>query len=197
MKLKGTFMNPFWQKSAQGRIPRKRSVLKVLEHFEEAPAQADLQRKRVHRSALKVFLSAAALLWTGVLGTASAAEMSQARTTEATWYGYGFLGRRTASGERFNPRAFTAAHPTLPLGTVLEVRRPGSDDSILVRINDRCRCRLDLTLGAADALGMTRAGRAKVEYTVAHGVELPPQPEDTTPSTAFTDPQGVDLNVVY
>ena len=44
-------MNPFRQKSAMRRNPRKRSVLKVLEHFSEAPAQADLKLKRVHRGA--------------------------------------------------------------------------------------------------------------------------------------------------
>lgn len=53
----------------------------------------------------------------------------------ASWYGPGFHGRLTASGERFNQNAMTAAHKTLPFGTVVKVTYKGR--SVVVRINDR------------------------------------------------------------
>ena len=84
----------------------------------------------------------------------------------ASWYGPGFHGRRTASGERFNPQAMTAAHRTLPLGTRLRVTNKANGRSVVVRINDRgpfAKNRLiDLSLGAARELQMVRAGTAKV-----------------------------------
>ena len=58
-RLWGTSINPFRQKSVQCRIPRKRSVLNVLEHFSEAPAQTDLKPKRVNRYAQRIDLAMA------------------------------------------------------------------------------------------------------------------------------------------
>lgn len=73
----------------------------------------------------------------------------------ASWYGPGFNGHKTASGERFNQNAFTAAHKTLPFGTIVAVTYKGR--TIHVRINDRgpyVRGRtLDLSKGASRALG--------------------------------------------
>lgn len=81
----------------------------------------------------------------------------------ASWYGDKYHGRQTASGEKFNARALTAAHPSLPLGSVVEVRRADTGRAVQVRINDRCgRCQIDLSRAAADRLGMRRAGRAPV-----------------------------------
>lgn len=83
----------------------------------------------------------------------------------ASWYGH---GRRTADGKPFNPSAFTAAHRTLPFGTRLLVSCRGR--SVVVRVNDRgpwTRGRgLDLSRGAASALGIIRRGSARVTIKV-------------------------------
>ncbi len=83
-----------------------------------------------------------------------------------SWYGGRFHGRRTASGERFDMYALTAAHPTLPFGTRIKVRRLDTGQEIEVRINDRgphARGRiLDLSRGAAQALGVLEAGESNV-----------------------------------
>ena len=83
---------------------------------------------------------------------------------------YYWEGRSTASGERFNPNAMTAAHPTLPFGTQVRVTDKRTGRSVIVRINDRgpfVRGRIiDLSLGAARALGITAAGIATVEVAV-------------------------------
>lgn len=78
--------------------------------------------------------------------------------TRISWYGPGFHGRKTASGERFNQHAITAAHKTLPFGTKVKVTNSANNKSIVVRINDRgpfVRGReYDLSRGAATALGI-------------------------------------------
>jgi rare lipoprotein A len=88
----------------------------------------------------------------------------------ASWYGNEFHGRKTASGERFNQEAMTAAHRTLPFGTVVRVEHLDSGRDIKVRINDRgpfVRGRIiDLSKGAARELGMLNQGIAKVRVEV-------------------------------
>lgn len=90
----------------------------------------------------------------------------EARTGRASWYGPGFAGRKTASGERFNPEELTGAHRTLPLGTKVRVTNLHNGRSVLIRINDRgpfIRHRdLDLSAGAAKELQMTGRGVASV-----------------------------------
>ena len=54
-----------------------------------------------------------------------------------TWYGPKFHGRKTASGERYNQNDLTAAHKTLPFGTLVEVKNPANNKTVVVRINDR------------------------------------------------------------
>ncbi len=85
---------------------------------------------------------------------------------EASYYGYELAGNRTASGERFNPKAMTAAHRTLPLGTRLRVTNKSNGKSVIVRINDRGpfvkRRLIDVSLGAAQQINMVRAGKAMV-----------------------------------
>jgi len=84
----------------------------------------------------------------------------------ASWYGPRFAGRRTASGERFDPRKLTAAHKTLPLGTRVRVTNLHNGRSVLVRINDRGPYVggrvIDLSQAAARQLGMLRRGVASV-----------------------------------
>ncbi len=92
-------------------------------------------------------------------------------TTLASWYGGGEkLARHTATGEVFRPEGLTAAHRTLPLGTRLVVSAQGR--SIIVRVNDRGPAKwtgrsLDLSKGAARALGIIGRGTARVTYRVA------------------------------
>ncbi len=93
----------------------------------------------------------------------------------ATWYGPGLAGHRTASGERFDPQAMTAAHLTLPLGTWVEVRRTdGVGPAVRVRINDRgpfgnSRRIIDLSKHAAQILGIVRRGTAEVSVRIVPG----------------------------
>ncbi|MDY6781397.1 MAG: septal ring lytic transglycosylase RlpA family protein [Cyanobacteriota bacterium] len=88
----------------------------------------------------------------------------------ASWYGPGFHGRRSASGERFNQNAMTAAHRTLPFGTRVRVINRNNGRSVVVRINDRgpfIRGRvIDLSVGAARKIGMYGSGIAPVEVEV-------------------------------
>ncbi|GEP05633.1 hypothetical protein MOX02_36710 [Methylobacterium oxalidis] len=82
----------------------------------------------------------------------------------ASWYGPGFHGRRTANGERFNTRALTAAHRTLPFGTRVRVTNQTNGRSVVVRINDRGPYAggrvIDLSSASAQAIGVS--GTAKV-----------------------------------
>jgi peptidoglycan lytic transglycosylase len=88
----------------------------------------------------------------------------------ASWYGPGFHGRKTASGERFNQYELTAAHKKLPLGTKATVTNLKNGKKIQVEINDRgpyARGRIiDLSKAAADRLGMKRAGTTPVRVEV-------------------------------
>jgi rare lipoprotein A len=96
---------------------------------------------------------------------------------QATYYGNSLAGHKTASGERYNPRAFTAAHRTLPLGTVGRVRRNDNGAVVYVRITDRGpyaspRRIIDLSRAAAERLGMIRIGVAEVRLEVVeYGVK--------------------------
>lgn len=97
------------------------------------------------------------------------AKHAQAEEGLASWYGPGLYGLPTASGEAFNAGGLTAASKTLPLGTKLSVSYEGR--SVQVTVNDRgpfvSGRDLDLSQGAAQALGLTRAGVDYVEYSFA------------------------------
>lgn len=88
----------------------------------------------------------------------------------ASWYGPGFHGKRTANGERFDMHRLTAAHRTLPMGSVVQVRSLTTGRTVTVRINDRgpfARGRIiDLSHEAAKSLGMTGQGTDQVELRV-------------------------------
>ncbi|GLV46829.1 hypothetical protein TJA_00080 [Thermus sp. LT1-2-5] len=85
----------------------------------------------------------------------------------AVWYGPGFHGKRTASGEIYNMHALTAAHPTLPFGTRVRVTNLKNGRSVVVRINDRGpfggRYLIDLSYAAAKAIGALSATRVRLE----------------------------------
>ncbi len=94
----------------------------------------------------------------------------------ATWYGDALAGHRTASGEPFDPRAMTAAHRTLPLGTWVLVTRPDTGQTVRVRINDRGpfgdpRRVIDVSRAAAERLEMVRLGVVRVEIRRVAGPE--------------------------
>ena len=93
---------------------------------------------------------------------------STAHAEVASYYGKEHAGRRTASGERFNPGAMTAAHRTLRFGTKVRVTNTRNGRSVVVRINDRgpfVKGRsIDLSSGAARVIGM--GGAAQVKLTV-------------------------------
>jgi rare lipoprotein A len=88
----------------------------------------------------------------------------------ASWYGPGFHGRATASGETFDEEALTAAHPKLPFGTRVRVVNLQNGREIIVRINDRGPSSsariIDVSRAAAQALGMISAGTARVQIFV-------------------------------
>ncbi len=85
----------------------------------------------------------------------------------ASWYGPGFHGRKTASGEKFDMYELTAAHKTLPLGSRVMVRNPANGKEVVVRINDRGPYAagriLDLSKAAASQLGLISRGHGDVE----------------------------------
>ena len=88
----------------------------------------------------------------------------------ASYYGNELAGHRTASGERFNPGLLTAAHRTLPLGSMVRVTNPANGKSVVVRINDRgpfARGRvLDLSKSAAAQIGLIARGSGRVELAL-------------------------------
>ncbi|WP_343232350.1 septal ring lytic transglycosylase RlpA family protein [Microvirga terricola] len=105
--------------------------------------------------------SASADTWLNFRGS------TQIQAGQASWYGPGFQGRRTASGERFNTNDLTAAHRTLPFGTRVLVKNRQTGQSVVVRINDRgpyVHGRvIDLSRASAQAIGIS--GTAPVELS--------------------------------
>jgi len=92
-------------------------------------------------------------------------------TGEATYYADSLAGHHTANGDRYDPGAFTAAHRSLPFGSVLRVTREPRGPTVYVRVNDRgpfgsSKRILDLSKAAARQLGMLRAGVVPVRVEV-------------------------------
>ncbi|MGE5680830.1 MAG: septal ring lytic transglycosylase RlpA family protein [Bacillota bacterium] len=85
----------------------------------------------------------------------------------ASWYGPRFHGKLTANGEIYNQMAFTAAHKSIKFGTLLKLTNPKNGNSVIVRINDRGPYiggrQLDLSKGAATALGIVKKGVVKLQ----------------------------------
>ncbi len=88
----------------------------------------------------------------------------------ASWYGWRYHGRRTASGEIFDMNAATAAHPTLPFGTRVRVTNLANHRSVALTVNDRgpfAKARIiDVSRHAAEHLGFRRAGSTRVRVEV-------------------------------
>jgi len=115
-------------------------------------------------------IAAACLVFATAAGADEAAPLKKRETSvtrsagvgqvgRASWYGPGFHGRRTASGETFNAGAYTAAHRTLPFGTRLRVVNKNNGRAVVVRINDRGPFHgnriIDLSRASAQAIGLT------------------------------------------
>ena len=88
----------------------------------------------------------------------------------ASWYGPGFYGQKTTSGEVLKEGTMTAAHSSLPMGTEVKVTRLDTNESVTVVINDRKPYKegtvIDLAHGAADALDIDDDGSADVEIEI-------------------------------
>jgi rare lipoprotein A len=88
----------------------------------------------------------------------------------ASYYGNELAGNRTASGERFDPGQLTAAHRSLPFGSMVRVTNTSNGDSVIVRINDRGPFAhgriIDVSQAAAREIGMHRSGTARVKLAL-------------------------------
>src|SRR6185436_16203646 len=117
----------------------------------------------------------------------------------ASWYGEEFAGRTTANGEIFDPLLLTAAHRTLPFGTIVDVMKAKTNQSVRVRVNDRGpyigNRVIDLSYAAAQQIGLIEQGIGEVEIHVVQmgkGDREPPAPFAVTVAEApKTAPQGV------
>jgi rare lipoprotein A len=113
-------------------------------------------------------------------------------TGMAAWYGKDLHGKKTASGEVFDMYGLSAAHRTLPLGTVIHVTNLDNFKSIQVKINDRgpfFKSRfLDLSYGAAKALGFVAQGTARVRIETLDAVRGPVQ--YTVQAAVFTEEEN-------
>lgn len=93
-----------------------------------------------------------------------------ANVGNASWYGPGFHGRRTASGERFDQNAHTCAHRSYRFGTRLRVTDLKTGRSVVCRVNDRGPFSggriIDLSRGSAAALGILQRGVARVRVDI-------------------------------
>ena len=111
-------------------------------------------------------------------------DATQAEPVLASYYGGELAGNPTASGEAFDPNDLTAAHPYLPFGTLLTVSNNGR--SVTVRVNDRgpfvADRGLDLSLGAAQAIGLTDSGPAVVEVEAGGTSGAKPQVTQSEPA---------------
>lgn len=100
----------------------------------------------------------------------------------ASWYGPGFHGKTTSSGERFNQYAMTAAHKILPLGTRVRVTNLGNGKSVIVRINDRGPFVddrvIDLSRAAGTRIGIVAQGTGRVRIQSIGDV---PEAEESSP----------------
>lgn len=127
---------------------------------------------------MRAFRAGAALLW--VLAAACATHhrptpvatvaVGTAQEGIASWYGPGYHGKRTSSGERFEQDDLTAAHPTWPFGTKVRVTLLSTGKSCIVRINDRFGGHkgriIDVSRGAARRIGLIGPGSGRVRLEV-------------------------------
>ncbi|HVG22531.1 MAG TPA: septal ring lytic transglycosylase RlpA family protein, partial [Thermoanaerobaculia bacterium] len=141
-------------------------------------------------------VAAVALLVVVAYGCRTTAPLAQPKPAEtlngvASWYGEEFAGRTTANGEIFDPGQLTAAHRTLPFGTVLDVTNLKTKQTVRVRVNDRGPFIggrvLDLSYAAAQKIGLIEPGIGEVQIAVVrigNGDHEPPVPFEATVAEA-------------
>lgn len=125
------------------------------------------------------------------------------QTGTASWYGPQFHGQRTASGEVFDETALTAAHPTLPIPSLVQVTNLENGREVIVRVNDRGpfvgERLIDMSRGAAQVLGFEAAGRARVHvrylgpaprHVNADGSTAPASPSPAAPAPPAAAEEG-------
>jgi rare lipoprotein A len=121
----------------------------------------------IMRTKLVLYLSLIPFLFFCVKGYASNAYF---QVGLASWYGSKLHGGQTASGERFDMDGYTAAHRSLPIGTMVRVINLKNGKDVVVRINDRgpfnSRRIIDLSRAAAKAIGLITSGVARVKVEV-------------------------------
>lgn len=124
------------------------------------------------------------------------------RTGIASWYGKKFHGRRTANGERYDMYALSAAHPTLPMPSLVRVTNLKNGRSIVARVNDRgpfARGRIiDMSYRSAQLLGFVKQGTARVRVTfvgqgAATGGSTASSPPPPTQTVAYQPPDQVSF----
>lgn len=101
-------------------------------------------------------------------------DVMSSQTGQASWYGPKFHGKKTASGERFDMHDLVAAHPTLPLGSVVRITNLANGRKVDVDVVDRGPAKwvqrrgvvIDLSLGAAKKLGFVSKGKTRVKIDV-------------------------------
>lgn len=126
--------------------------------------------KKQSNSVFAALVLAAATFGGAELVSAHDAKSAQTISGSASWYGGHFHGRQTANGERYDMNGLTAAHKTLPFGTKVRVTNNKNGRSVVVRVNDRGPYHgnriIDLSKGAATAVGLTDTGVAPVKVEV-------------------------------
>ena len=146
----------------------------------------------------------ALLLAAGCATTTRPAAQGESLHGVASWYGQEYAGRTTANGEIFDPMLLTAAHRTLPFGTVVEVKNAKTSQTVRVRINDRGpyvgNRLIDLSYAAAQQIGLIEPGSGDVDLIIVQlgkGEREPPAPysvtvAENTPPPRVEQPAIVD-----
>ena len=187
-------MDPKARPQAQQRPPRSGSSGIQSEEINCRPAPPGWSRAPLAAPALLAL--SLALLLSACTGNRQppppASPTGGVERGMASWYGPGFNGHRTANGERYNMRGMTAAHQTLPFGSLVEVRNLENGHAVVVRINDRgpfARGRvIDLSYAAAREVGVFGPGTAEVELRVLGADPAAQTTRFTVQVGAFADP---------
>ena len=116
--------------------------------------------------------------------------LSDLTSGNASFYNKKFNGRKTSSGERLDNKRFTAAHPSIPFGTLVRVTNKSNGKSVVVKVNDRFYPGkghlIDLTYAAAQEIDMIRQGIAKVTIEILDITEMEAEAEAIIPLDTIT-----------
>lgn len=119
------------------------------------------------------------------------AQKDSVMTGIASFYANKFEGRKTSSGEIFRQDSLTAAHKSLPFGTIVEVKNLSNDSIVVVKINDRLpqssKRSIDLSYKAASQLNFIRKGLTKVEIRILPASIVLPEKIEKSDSTLINN----------